>query len=118
MSRVASLAKIPRAWTVREAAALLDLHPKKVQRLIHAQVLRGFTQHSYRRIPVPPFTLRRTRLYVSSAEVWRYIHGLEAAYAEELGRRQRRRADSAPARRGARTATGRMPAVADAPGGP
>src|SRR2546425_562793 len=66
VSRVPSPLKIPRAWTVREAASLLDLHPKKVQRLIHAGVLRGFKQTSYRRLAGPPWVFRWEKLYVAS----------------------------------------------------
>ncbi len=87
-SRVPSLLKIPRAWTVKEAASLLDLHPKKVQRMIYAGVLRGFTQTTYRRLAGPPFVLRWVKLYVSSDELRRYMREQETAYTQERARRR------------------------------
>jgi hypothetical protein len=96
-SRELSPLKIPRAWTVREAAALLALHPKKVWRLIDGGVLRGFKQTAYRRLSGPPWALRWTRLYVSSDELRRYMRSLEARYEKELAARRQRRAARAGA---------------------
>ncbi len=105
VSRVPSPLKIPRAWTVREAASLLDLHPKKVQRMIHAGVLRGFKQTSYRRLAGPPYVLRWEKLYVASDMLYGYMRGQEAKYAEELNRRRQAKRDRRSSEPGPREAS-------------
>lgn len=105
VSRVPSPLKIPRAWTVREAACLLDLHPKKVQRMIHAGTLRGFKQTSYRRLAGPPYVLKWQRLYVASDVLYGYMRAQEATYAQELDRRRQAKRDRRSSEPGPREAS-------------
>ncbi len=80
---------IPRAWTIAEAAALLDLHEKTIQRLIRDGALRGFIRTSYTRPQGTPLAFIRRRLSVSSRELERYLAEQTQQHAAALSRRRR-----------------------------
>ena len=84
-SAVRKTTRIPKAWTLTEAACLLDLPAQRLYQMIRKGEVRAFKLTYWRRPPGTPVAYRRVRLMVSTEALEAFMRERERLTALAYG---------------------------------